>query len=608
MDESALVYVALYLASVASVALIAAVSVSYSKQSSIRLTPGRLAGLTKDEFARLKGGEPVFLMHLSIALGVGVSIVAALVEPALGYAPLLRDAILAASVPLLGGLTAALVWRVQRLRQSKRIERDLLKSGRDFSVASTWLQLTLVAAIALTMTELALTWAPSLAGAGFLVGTARNLLVAVYYVRPGVNLAGSYDRPLSSMASPFKLGEVLEGKYDISQVKVGVGKMGDFDARERSSYDSCVEIGACEASCPATASGRPLSPRVLVRELSRLGKGESGADSDPLTTVGDDELWACTSCGACVSSCPVGVKHLDIVYDLRRELVGRGKLDREKSAVLENLARSQNPYGLKPSSRADWASAAGVDVLAEGRSAEYLYWVGCVSSYDQRAQRISRSLAKILKGAGVSFAILGEGELCTGDPARRLGEEGRFQELAYQNIRKLASLGVKKIVASCPHCFNSLKNDYPAFGGRYEVVYYTQLLSDLVREGRIRLPGTKVTEISVTLHDACYAARYNNIFDEPRLALEASGVELKEMRRRRETTFCCGAGGSNYWFKVPQQRSMASIRADEAKGTGAKTLSTECPFCLSMLDDATKVSGDGLEVKDIAEIVAENMV
>jgi Fe-S oxidoreductase len=207
----------------------------------------------------------------------------------------------------------------------------------------------------------------------------------------------------------------------------------------------------------------------------------------------------------------------------------------------------------------------------------------------------------------MSFAILANEELCTGDPARRLGEEGRFQELAYQNIEKLNSHNVKKIVATCPHCFNSLKNEYPTFGGRYEVVYYTQLISDLINAGKIHVPEGKVREISVTLHDACYASRYNNVFDEPREALRASVSELREMDRRKKKTFCCGAGGSNYWFKVPQQRTIAGIRTEEARKTGASVIATECPYCLSMLDDATKVMNTGLGVKDIAEIVAESL-
>jgi Fe-S oxidoreductase len=607
MGVAYLAYLVLYSISLASVVAVFVAVYQHSKEGSTSIGPSRILGLTKDEASRLGTGDPVFLMHLSIALGVGLSIAAAVLEPALSYVPLLKELILVASIPLMAGLIAAFIWRIQRFIQSKRVERDVLKSDREFSSASTVLQLILMTAIGLTTTELATGWFPSLLLVGAALGIVRNSLVALYYSRPSVNLIGFFDRPLSSIDTPFKMEDVLSGKTDASQIRVGVSKVSEFDAHQRLSYDSCVEIGACEAACPATASGRPLSPRSLVRKLSLLGHDGEASGGDPFSVISADELWSCTSCGACVSSCPVSVKHLDIVYDLRRDLVSKGKLDKEKSSMLENLAQNQNPYGFKSSTRSDWAAGLGIDTLVTNPNAEYLYWVGCVSSFDQRAQRISRSLSKILKQAGMSFAILANEELCTGDPARRLGEEGRFQELAYQNIEKLNSHNVKKIVATCPHCFNSLKNEYPTFGGRYEVVYYTQLISDLINAGKIHVPEGKVREISVTLHDACYASRYNNVFDEPREALRASVSELREMDRRKKKTFCCGAGGSNYWFKVPQQRTIAGIRTEEARKTGASVIATECPYCLSMLDDATKVMNTGLGVKDIAEIVAESL-
>ncbi len=607
MEVAGLAFLFLYIVSLASVVAVFYSVYRHSKETSTSIGADRLLGLTKDEASRLGTGDLIFLMHLSIALGVGLSIAAAVLEPAFGYLPLLRDLILVASVPLVVGLVAAFVWRIQRLVQSKRVEREVLKTDRSFSSASTVLQLILMAAIGLTTTELVTGWFSSLLLTGAAVGIVRNALVALYYSRPSVNLIGSFDRPLSSITTPFMLADVLSGKTDASQVRVGVEKVSQFETRERLSYDSCIEIGACEAACPATAAGRPLSPRVLVRKLSLLGSGGEASDTDPLSVVGEDELWSCTSCGACVSSCPVGVDHLDLVYDLRRSLVSGGKLDNEKSSMLANLAQSQNPYGIRSSTRGDWAAGLGIDTVQSNPDAEYVYWVGCVSSFDQRAQRISRSLSKILKQAGVSFAIMAKEESCTGDPARRLGEEGRFQELAYQNIEKLNSYGVKKIIATCPHCFNSLKNEYPVFGGKYEVVYYTQLISDLIKGGRLRVPKDKIQEISVTLHDACYASRYNNIFDAPREALEASVSDLREMKRKKEKTFCCGAGGSNYWFKVPQQRSIAVLRTEEAETTGADVIATECPFCLSMLDDSTKSMNAEMQVKDIAEIVAESL-
>jgi Fe-S oxidoreductase len=600
-----LAYAAAYAVTVASVLLIFASVASHARRWSVSLAPARVLGLAKDEASRLRSGDPVFLMHLSIALGVGLSIAYALLAPVIAGVPYLRALFLAASVPLLAGLVAALFWRAERYVRSKEVER-FQKLPPSFSARSSYLQLVLILAIALTASELAILWFPALAVAGVAVGVARNVLVAAYYARPSVNLVGGFDKPLPAFGTPFKLADVMAGETDPGSVRVGVAKASDFDPAQRLSVDSCVEIGACESACPATAAGRPLSPRVLVRQVSLLAR-EKGGDADPFAEVTEDELWSCTSCGACVASCPVSVKHLDVIYDLRRGLVAQGKLDKRKATLLENLAQTQNPYGFKNSARGAWAEGAGVDTLAANPRAEYLYWVGCLSSFDQRAQRVAKAMSKILKKAGVSFAILGGEELCVGDPARRLGEEGRYQELAYANIEKLNSYGVRKIVASCPHCFNALKNEYPAFGGRYEVVYHTQLISDLIRDGKIRVPAGRVRQVSATLHDACYASRYNNVFDEPRAALRAAVGDVREMKRRKEKTFCCGAGGSNYWFEVPQQRSIAGIRTEEASKTGAETLATECPFCLSMLDDSTKVAGSPMEVRDVAEIVADSL-
>lgn len=602
MDVAGAVYVVLYAVYLGSVAALLLSVLRISRRSRVSLGIPRILSLGSDEASRLSSGDPVFLMHLSIALGVGLSILAFLVDPVLGLFPILKTVFLVASIPLILGLAAAFVWRIQRYTQSKKVETELLHTTSQFSSASSFLQGILVLAIGLTAAELVLAWLPVAPYIGFGLGVVRNSLVAVYYAKPTVNLIGNFDLPLSKVSAPFNLSDVLSGKTDPSQLKVGVSQMSEFQPQQNLSFDSCVEIGACEAACPATAAGRPLSPRVLVRKLSLLSS-QGGQEVFP--TIGDDELWSCTSCGACVSSCPVSVKHLDLIYDMRRSLVAQGKLDREKSAMLESLSQNQNPYGLKSMTRGDWAKGLGIETLATNPKAEYLYWVGCVSSFDQRAQKVAVSMAKILNHAGVSFAILASEEFCTGDPARRLGEEGRYQELAYKNIEKLNSYSVKKIIATCPHCFNALKNEYPEFGGRYEVVHHTQLISDLIRAGRVKVPDDKVRKVSVTLHDACYAARYNNVFDEPRAALEATGSDVREMGRHKEKTFCCGAGGSNYWFKVPQQRSIAGIRTEEAQRTGAKEIATECPFCLSMFEDTTKVMGTGMEVRDVAEIVAE---
>jgi dimethylglycine catabolism B len=599
-------YLAVYIVFLGSVLAILISVASLARKTGTNLGPKRLTSLTKDEVNRLLTRDPVFLMHISIALGIGLSILIAILDPFFSLLPVLRTVLLIVSVPTAIGLAAAFVWRIQRYSQSRRVEKDLLHTSQSFSRASTWIQAILMLAILLTTTELVLAWFPGLATVDIGLNVVRNALVVIYYTKPSVNLLQSFDRPLSAMRLPFKLADVMEGRVDATQIKVGASQLSEFEPFEALSYNSCVEIGACESACPATAAGRQLSPRVLVRSLSAL-EGEAGKGADPMASVSEDELWSCTSCGACVHACPVAVKHVDLIYDLRRNLVNAGKLDKEKSALLQNMTKSQNPYGLDPRSRGDWARDNGIDTFSVNPKAEYLYWVGCVSSFDQRAQSVAKALAKILKSAGVSFAILGSEELCTGDPARRLGEEGRYQELAYQNIEKMNGYGVKKVITACPHCFNAIKNEYPAFGGDYQVVHHTQLISDLIKEGRIKLAQEKVNQISYTLHDACYAARYNNIFEEPREVLRSTGGKMHEMHRNRDRTFCCGAGGSNYWYKVPQQKSIAGIRTEEAARTGASMLATECPFCLSMFEDSTKVSGAKMDVRDIAEIVADGL-
>nr|MDG6924230.1 (Fe-S)-binding protein [Nitrososphaerota archaeon] len=355
----AIAYYALYAVALASVVAILIAVISGLRKNGAGLDFKRLLKLGKDEAERTFRWDPVQLMHVAIVLGVGLSILMCILDPIWSSIQPLRIILLILSLPLDIGLLAAFAWRVQRFRQSKRVEKQLGKES-NFSNASSQLQFILILTILFTTSELILGWFARYAITDIGLNIVRNGLVVGYYSKPVVSLIENFDRPQSEVSFPFKLSEVLEGKTDISQVKIGVGNIADFDKRERISYDSCVEIGACESSCPATASGRSLSPRVLVREISALAR-EKGESVDVFGTVKEDELWSCTSCGACVNSCPVQVKHLDIIYDLRRSLVNAGKLDKEKLALLQNLSQNQNPYGLGSSSRADWAKDQGID-------------------------------------------------------------------------------------------------------------------------------------------------------------------------------------------------------------------------------------------------------
>jgi Fe-S oxidoreductase/nitrate reductase gamma subunit len=436
-----------------------------------------------------------------------------------------------------------------------------------------------------------------------------------------INMAMKDERrPLGRMSTPFNLMEIMKQQETnpeyMPDLAIGLKTSSDLNWNQRVMLDACTNCGRCEAACPANAAGRDLSPRLVVQDLKnryykdnrgKIRSEQTGPDFFSDGTIRDQEMYSCVTCLACVYECPVDINQVDFIGDLRRTIVSSNRLAPDQNTLLSNLAAHQNPYGFSNSNRANWASSEEVKTLAENSQPEYLYWVGCVCSFDQRAQDIARAITKIMNHAGVSFAILGSEEACNGDPARRLGEEGRFQELALQNIEKLNAASIKKVITSCPHCFNTIKNEYPEFGGKYEVIHHTQLISDLIASGKLRVSPEKLKDISVTLHDACYAVRYNSIFEEPRQILKSAKVDLREMHRCKEKTFCCGAGGSNYWYKIPQKRTITSIRIEEAVGTGAETLTTECPFCLSMFEDSIKVTGTKMAVKDVAELIAEDL-
>jgi Fe-S oxidoreductase len=386
------------------------------------------------------------------------------------------------------------------------------------------------------------------------------------------------------------------------EVRFGSARAGDMTWKQMLDTMSCTECGRCQDVCPAYATGKALSPKLLI--MAMRDNLLSGA-STPIVpnAVTDDIVWDCVTCGACVRECPVGIEHIDHVIDLRRNLVMvESRFPDEAGAMLRDVDRSSNPWGKPQADRVQWAEGLGVRVLQPGDAApDVLFWVGCAPAFDERARAGAVSTAKLLQEAGVDFAILGPRESCTGDPARRMGDEYTFQRLAGENVRTLNSSGVKKIVTTCPHCFNTLGNEYPDFGGRYEVVHHTEFLAHLVHAGKLSpLPGDQ----TITYHDSCYLARHNDVRSQPRELVDAVGKAV-EMPRNRERTFCCGAGGARMWMEEKRGRPINHERAREAAATGAETLAVACPFCTVMLDDGVRETGAKMQVIDLASLLHE---
>jgi Fe-S oxidoreductase len=426
-----------------------------------------------------------------------------------------------------------------------------------------------------------------------------NLLhsvVAVFYA----GLSHTAPRFPMVAGTPFKLQELDES----AEIKVGFRKVTELSWYQKMGLDACTDCGRCEAVCPAFAAGTPLSPRMVVQKLraelwAPRRRGPRDVFEEGVLTY--EELFACTTCGACVEACPVTISPLEYIIEARRALTFEGKLEKRAVEVLTSLGRTGNMYGLPPSSREEAIAELrelGAKTVEENPEAEYVYWLGCLATFDARARNIAKKMVEIMMRCGLNFAVLGPAESCTGTEARRIGEEGRFQELAYANVEVLKTLNGKKVVTHCPHCFQALRNEYREFGLELEVIHHSVLLGRLVREGKLKAREA----MSVTLHDSCYLARHNGIVDEPREAL--AGLDLREMKRSGRWTFCCGGGGGNYWYEVKRVKRESVQRIEEALSTGAEVVVSECPFCLAMLEDAVRVMGlEGrLKVKDISEL------
>ena len=386
---------------------------------------------------------------------------------------------------------------------------------------------------------------------------------------------------------------------------------------------SCIECGRCTDVCPANLTGKPLDPKKIIVDIKHsllqnqkklLGKGNASPASligEPFIT--EEELWGCTSCHACVEACPVGNNQLDAILDMRRNLVlSESRFPNELQNAFQNMENQSNPWGMGAHTRADWCSDMDVKVMAKDSNVDVLYWVGCAGSFDDRNKKISRAFTSIMQKAKVNFGILGSEENCTGDSARRGGNEYLFQTLAQQNIETFKRYNVKKIVTACPHCYNTLKNEYSQMGGNYDVQHHSDFIDDLIRQKKIKMDDEKVKEHRKrrsTYHDSCYLGRYNEIYEEPRnLVKKSLGLELAEPSDHHRDSLCCGAGGAQMWMEEKYDRVNAK-RSEQLVDTGADTIATACPFCITMISDGIKGKklSDDVRVLDVAELVASSM-
>ena len=429
----------------------------------------------------------------------------------------------------------------------------------------------------------------------------------------------------------------LETLMEDEDAVIGAGEIGHFHRQQLLQTLSCTECGRCQDQCPAWNTGKPLNPKLIITSLrdhmlergdqliaaAGTAKGEDQTANPERTgaalvpdVIDPEALWACTTCGACVEECPVDIEHVDAIVDMRRfQVMMESSFPPEAGVMLRNIENQGNPWGMRADARLDWTSGLDFEVPvvtdAIPDDVEWLYWVGCAGSLDDRAKRATAATASVLHAAGVKFAVLGPRESCTGDPARRLGNEYLFQEMAKANIETLSGAGVRKIIASCPHCFNTIANEYPQLGGNYEVVHHSQLLSRLVAEGKLT-PTDPVTA-KLTYHDPCYLGRHNDVYDQPRDVLDAiPGIDRVEMHRHGKRGFCCGAGGARMWMEERTGKRINTERTDEALGTGAEVIATSCPYCLIMLGDAVaqrqgEGKANGVVVIDLAQVLADSV-
>lgn len=408
---------------------------------------------------------------------------------------------------------------------------------------------------------------------------------------------------------------------DENAEQFGVSDIEHFSWKQLLDGYSCTECGRCTSVCPANIAGKSLSPRKIIVDIRARTEEKapllvSGSNDENILNktlvhdyISDKELWQCTTCMACVQECPVMIEHLDSIIDLRRYLVlSESQFPSNLNNVFKSIETNFTPWAFNAADRADWAEGLNIKTMAEDSNSEYLFWVGCAGSFDDRYKKVSRSFAAVMQKAGVDFRILGTEEKCNGDTARRLGNEYLAQMMMMENVETLNNYGVKKIVTACPHCYHSLKNEYKQFGGNFEVKHHTELISELIEQGKITLKNSSESQ-KITYHDSCYLGRYNNIYNHPRETLNRiASVNLVEMERNKSRGYCCGAGGGRMFLEDEEGGRINEERTREALETQAPTIASACPFCMTMMTDGIKhfEKTDEVLVKDIAEIVLEN--
>jgi Fe-S oxidoreductase len=379
---------------------------------------------------------------------------------------------------------------------------------------------------------------------------------------------------------------------------------------------ACIMCNRCQDACPAYTTGKVLSPAALEinkryflnQEGGRLAAGEASSQSLLEFAITPEAVWACTACGACVDVCPVGNEPMRDILEIRRHLVlTESAFPEQLQAAFRGMERTSNPWSIGPEKRLEWAVGLDVPLVSQAPDAEILWWVGCAPATDARAQKTARALAQVLHAAGVRFAVLGTEERCSGDSARRSGNEYLFHELAQANVETLNRVAPKRIVTTCPHCLHTLKNEYPAFGGTYQVLHHTELLQELMAQGRLKLQGAAPQEL-LTFHDPCFLGRQNGVVEAPRRTLAMAGATVTEMADHGSRSLCCGAGGGQMWKEEEQgEQRVSQLRLQQARATGAKVVAVGCPFCLVMLGDAAREQADPLDVRDVVEVVAERI-